>query len=138
MQRMRCRVRLRRARRGTVLVHAGDPGDRFFLVTEGMVKLVIDGHGSHDKTIELMSAGQSFGEAVMFLEAPYQVSAIAVEPGTVLSIRADTLFAELDRDPRLARRMLAGVSRRLHFLVSEIEALSLMLVDPMKLVQISW
>lgn len=111
---------------GTVLVRAGDPGDRFFVIAEGVVKLVIEGHGGHEKTIELMSAGQSFGEAVMFLETPYQVSAVAVEQATLLSIRADALFAEIDRDPRLARRMLAGVSRRLHFLVSEIESLSML------------
>jgi len=111
---------------GTVLVHAGEPGDRFFLVVEGIVKLVIEGGGSHEKTIETISRGQSFGEAVMFLEIPYRVSAVAVEPSTVLSIRAEALFAELDREPRLARRMLAGVSRRLHFLVSEIESLSML------------
>jgi CRP-like cAMP-binding protein len=110
---------------GTILVRAGEPGDRFFLVTEGMVKLVIEGPGGHDKTIELISAGESFGEAVMFLEIPYRVSAVAVEPTTVLAIRAATMFTELDRNPRLARRLLAGISRRLHFLVSEIEGLSL-------------
>jgi CRP-like cAMP-binding protein len=110
---------------GTILVRAGDPGDRFFYVSEGLVKLVIEGPGGHEKTIELIAGGESFGEAVMFLEIPFRVTAVAVEPTTVFSIRADALFSELDRNPRLARRLLAGISRRLHFLVSEIEGLSL-------------
>jgi CRP-like cAMP-binding protein len=110
---------------GTVLVRAGDPGDCFFYVVEGMVKLVIEGAGGHDKTIELISAGETFGEAVMFLDIPFKVTAVTVEPSTVLSIRADSLFEELDRNPRLARRLLAGISKRLHFLVSEIAGLSL-------------
>jgi CRP/FNR family transcriptional regulator, dissimilatory nitrate respiration regulator len=110
---------------GTVLVRTGDPGDRIFYVSEGMVKLVIEGAGGHDKTIELISAGESFGEAVTFLEIPYRVTAVTVEPSTVLAIRAEALFIELDRNPLLARRLLAGISRRLNFLVTEIAGLSL-------------
>jgi hypothetical protein len=35
------------------------------------------------------------------------------------------VFEELEREPRVARRLIAGLSRRLHYLVSEIESQSM-------------
>jgi CRP-like cAMP-binding protein len=43
----------------------------------------------------------------------------------LLHVGRDVVFDGLARDPTLARRMLAGISRRLHGLVSDVESYTL-------------
>ena len=67
----------------------------------------------------------TFGEALMFTDRPYLVSSTVLSDSLLLHVNKEILFGELDRDPRLARRMLAGLSWRLHMLVKDVEALTL-------------
>lgn len=53
------------------------------------------------------------------------MNAIALVDSRLLHLARDVVFAEIDRDPRFARRMLAGLSLRLHRLVRDLEAVSL-------------
>jgi CRP-like cAMP-binding protein len=60
----------------------------------------------------------------MFLETPHVVGAQALADSLVLMVPKETVFENIDRDPGFARRMLAGLSRRLHQLVADVEAYS--------------
>jgi CRP-like cAMP-binding protein len=59
------------------------------------------------------------------LEKPYIVSAQALADSLLLHVSKQAVFDELERDPKFARKMLAGLSRRLHGLISDLEAYSL-------------
>ena len=113
------------AGRGEVLFRRGDACTGFHLVAYGQVKLAIASADGAEKVIEILGPGRTFGEAVMFLGNPYYVTATALADTLLLHVRADALFAEIDRDPRIARRMLAGLSMRLHGLVQDVEAMTL-------------
>lgn len=113
------------APRGTVLFHRGDPCMGFHIIVFGQVKILLQPPEGGERVVELMSSGQSFGEAVMFLERPYMVTAETLSDSKLLHITKETVFAEIDRDPRFARRMLAGLSFRLHHLISDIEMLTM-------------
>jgi len=65
------------------------------------------------------------GEAVMFLEKPYIVFARALADTMLLHVAKHCVFSELARDPAFSRKMLSGLSRRLHGLVKDVEAYSL-------------
>ncbi|MDS4042071.1 MAG: Crp/Fnr family transcriptional regulator, partial [Candidatus Competibacter sp.] len=69
--------------------------------------------------------GQSFGEAVMFMERPCPVLAQALEDTRLLYIAKQGIFAAIDHDSAFARRMLAGLSMRLHGLIRDVEDYSL-------------
>jgi CRP-like cAMP-binding protein len=43
----------------------------------------------------------------------------------LLYVSRQVVFAELDRDPAFARKMIAGLCRRLHGLVNDVESYSL-------------
>ena len=43
----------------------------------------------------------------------------------LLHVSKNVVFAEIERDPKFSRKMLAGLSRRLHGLISDVEAYSL-------------
>jgi CRP-like cAMP-binding protein len=67
---------------------------------------------------------QSFGEAVMFMNRPYPVFAEALSDTLLLHVAQATVFEMLEKDPGFARAMLAGLSRRLHSLIEDVEAYS--------------
>ena len=113
------------APRGSVLFRRGDQCTGFHVVIYGQVKLALQTAQGGEKIIELIGVGQSFGEAVMFLEKPYMVTAETLVDSKLLHIDRTAIFAEIDRDPRLARRMLASLSMRLHHLVRDLESYTL-------------
>lgn len=114
-----------RAERGRLLFQRGDPCVGFHIVVFGQVKLAVGTAAGAEKVVEIVGASMTFGEALMFTDRPYVVSATALADSLLLHVAKETLYAELERDPRLARRMLAGLSWRLHMLVKDVEALTL-------------
>ncbi|MEX0957800.1 MAG: Crp/Fnr family transcriptional regulator [Burkholderiales bacterium] len=114
-----------RIRRGDMLFQKGDPCRGFHIVVYGQIKLLFITPQGDEKVIEIMGPGQSFGEAVMFMEKPYVVSSQALADSLLLHVSRDVVFEGIDRDAKFARRMIAGLSRRLHHLVSDVEAYSL-------------
>ena len=117
-------ARMLRLARGEVLFHRGDPAAGTYVVCYGRVKLSFVSPTGAEKVIEIIEQGQSFGESVMFLEAPHVVGAQALADSLVLMVPKETVFENIDGDPGFARRMLAGLSRRLHQLVADVEAYS--------------
>ncbi len=113
-----------RAERGRLLFRRGDPCNGFHIVVFGHVKLTVASPAGAERVVDIIGPGMSFGEAFVFTERPYPVSAVALDDSFLLHVAKDTLFLEIEREPRLARRMLAGLSRRLHTLVKDLEALT--------------
>ena len=111
--------------RGKEVFRRGDPCTGFHFIAYGQVKLVlVNAHGD-EKVVEILGPGRSFGEAVMFSGNDYPVTATALADTLLLHVRRDTLFAELERDPQLGRRMLGALSARLHMMVKDVEAMTL-------------
>lgn len=115
----------RHAARDDVLFRKGDPCEGFHVVVYGQIKLAVISPGGTEKVVEILGPGQSFGEAVMFMEKPYVVTAQALTDSMLLHIGKSAVFSEIERDARFARRMIAGLSRRLHGLISDLESYSL-------------
>lgn len=116
---------LRRLARGEIVFRAGDPCSEFFVIVTGQVKLFILAPSGQEKVLELMSAGQSFAEAIMFTDRPYFLNAQALADSLLLSVGKQAVIAEIVRDHRFALRMLGGLSRRLHGLVRDVETYAL-------------
>ena len=114
-----------RVAKGEAVFHAGDPCTGFHIVVYGQVKLGFNSPQGGEKVVEIIGPGQSFGEALMFLEKPYIVFAHALHDTMLLHVARHCVFSELARDPAFSRKMLSGLSRRLHSLVKDVEAYSL-------------
>lgn len=112
------------AGKGDFLFYKGDPCDGFHLIVAGQVKLLLTSSQGGEKVVEILGPGQTFGEALMFAEKDYIVAAQALSEATLLHFSRAVIFEELDRDPILRLRMLAGMSNRVHELICEVEALS--------------
>jgi len=125
IERLVAGTRLLEVPRGTTLFSRGDNANGFYLLLEGQVKLGVTSPQGDEKVISLIQPGESFGEAVLFLERPFPIYAEATLDSKVLLIARDAIFDILDNDVTVVRRMLAGLSARNRQLVNDIESISL-------------
>ena len=115
----------KRLAKGDLVFRQGDPCDAFYMVVTGQIKLFITAPSGQEKVIELISPGSSFAEALMFLEKPFIVSAQALADSLLIRVHRQVVIQEIERDPKFCTRMLAGMARRLHGLVTDVEGYSL-------------
>ena len=117
--------RERRLAKGEMLFQKGDPSKGFYVVVFGQVKLAFPSSQGNEKVVQIVGPRQSFGEAVMFMDRPYPVFAEGLVDSLLLHIASAPVFELLETEPLFARRMLAGLSLRLHSLVQDVETYSL-------------
>lgn len=117
---------LQRLDRGEGVFRFGDPCHSFHVVLQGQVKLFRLSPAGQEKIIELLGPGATFGEALMFTDRPYIVNAQALAPTLLLNVGKAAVLAEIARDSRFALRMLAGMSRRMHRLVNDVQGYALL------------
>ncbi|MEJ2653832.1 MAG: Crp/Fnr family transcriptional regulator [Acidihalobacter sp.] len=111
---------------GSTLFLQGDEAQRYYVVDSGLIKLTRLSSDGEEKVIEMIRPGESFAEAVMFMDATrYPVTAQTVDDSVVLGLTNQRFLGLLYEDNRLALRMLGQLSMRVHGLVQEIEKLTL-------------
>lgn len=114
----------RNLRSGETLFRLHERPSGLYAIVHGRVALTA--HSARGERVsEIIGAGRSFGEAVMFLDKPYIVGAKALSDALVLHVAKEIIFAELERSPRFARRMIAGLAAKLHATVSELDLYAL-------------
>lgn len=104
-----------------ILYREGDPADALFTVVSGSIKISVGHSRNQEKVIDLVGRGQCFGEIPMFLHGPCPSTAQAMEDSYLLSVSRSALMEALDHNCLLAGRMLAGVCRRMHTLIKDID-----------------
>lgn len=125
LQRLATGCRLRRYARGDTVFRVGMPCEEFHVTVTGQIKLFAISPTGQEKVIELAGPGVSFAEALMFTDKPYIINAQALADALVLSVGKAAVVREIEDDPRFAMHMLAGISRRLHGPVHDVQAYSL-------------
>ena len=111
-----------RLEKGDTLFRKGDPSDGFYVVIFGQIKLAIGSAQGNEKVVEIIGQRQSFGEAMMFLDRSYPVTAVALADSLLLHVKRSDVEHLLSSDPSFARGMLAGLSLRLHSLIKDVES----------------
>lgn len=125
LERLATGCQLRRLARGEMVFRVGEACNEFHVAVAGQVKLFALSPAGQEKIIELVSPGHSFAEALMFTDRPYIINAQALTDSLVLSVGKRAVLTEIEADSRFALRMLAGISRRLHGLVQDVEGYAL-------------
>jgi CRP-like cAMP-binding protein len=111
---------------GEALFEQGDPATRFYLLLSGQIKLYRLSPAGNEKVIEIVVPGQTFAEALMFLEQPaYPVGAQALQPVELISLDARDFLSMLSESVGTCFVLMADMSRRLRRLIGEIDDLTL-------------
>ena len=108
-------------KRGEMVFRKGDPATGLYVVVYGEVKLIATTPARGPRLAGIVGPGRSFGEPVMFLERPTVVDAQAASDALLLHLPKEAVFAEIERSPKFARRIIAGLSQRIEHLVRELD-----------------
>lgn len=118
-------ARVVHAKKGDVLFRSGDPCTGFHLLVFGQIKLAFTSSQGTEKIVEIVQQGQSFGEAIMFLDKNYIVFAQALQDSMLIHVSKTAILNELEQDHNFAKKMLSALAKRTHDLMSDVEAYSL-------------
>lgn len=110
----------------SLILRQGEPAERFYLVQSGKVKLFRISADGKEKVVEIITAGNTFAEAVMFMQrSVYPVCAEALEPVRLLSFSNRLMLRHLKQNPTTCLHLLGHMSVRLHQRLDELENLTL-------------
>jgi CRP-like cAMP-binding protein len=126
LERVRRGAVQRRLDEGELLFAQGAAAERFYLVQAGQMRLFRLAPDGSEKIIEIVSPGQTFAEALMFLDTPrYPVSAAALAPTRLIAIDARDFAAMLRGSVETCFHIMGAMSQRLRSLIGEIDELTL-------------
>lgn len=109
-----------------LLFSQGDYATRFYLLLTGQMRLFRLSPEGAEKVIEIVNPGQTFAEALMFLNAPrYPVCASALAPSELIAIDARDFAGMLRESVDTCFLLLGALSQRLRGLIGEIDDLTL-------------
>ena len=113
---------LRRFHRGEMIFEAGQPAEAVWIVQRGWVSLVIDTPQGSRATLFAMTPAEPLCGLSAFEHGTYSSTAIASTDTQLLKIPAEAMSRLLDRNPALARQVLAIGGQRIRRMA---EAISL-------------
>lgn len=118
LQISRC-SKIRTAPAGEVIFNEGDDGDELFILHEGCVRVSIITRIAEGRmapsTINMLYAGQSFGEMVLLGGATRSATVTTVDPCVLLVITERDFAALCDSNPRIGYRVMRNMASDLAY-----------------------
>ena len=96
------------AHRGSSVVRQGDPGDHFYIITDGQVAVSIDGHRVRDE-----GPGESFGEIALLRNVPRTATVEALVATELIALDRTTFLEAVTGQPASVEAAEATVAQHL-------------------------
>lgn len=97
--------------KGHVLFVHEDEAARFFIISQGWVKLFRETLDGAQAVVDILTTGHMLGETAIFQNDAYPYSAEAVESTEIISLPLSLLKKEIESNPKLALDMLSVMAR---------------------------
>lgn len=104
-----------------------EPGNDFYLIQEGQVKITKT-VGNSIKTLDILEAGDIFGEMAILEEQPRSATAVAIDEVKALNFNRANFELLMTKNPQLALRVLTIFSTRIY---DQKRRLQILLLDDM-------
>jgi CRP-like cAMP-binding protein len=111
---------------GESILREDEPGDLFFVIVRGTVKVFVDSEHGREVVLTHLQAGDFFGEMALFDNETRSASVSALTPAELVVLRRKDFLAVLEQEFSIARRILAALSVRLRRADEMIESLVLL------------
>ena len=112
-------------KKGDFLLHKGDLCTGFYITVYGNIKISFISMAGKEHVVRIVGPGQSFSEAMMFLEKPSPTTVQTITDAKVLFVPRSVILQCIADDANCMNSMLAGLSREIFLLGSELESLTL-------------
>lgn len=112
-------------KRGATIFFENDPGNGFYLVTMGKVKVYKISFNGKEQILHILGELQPFGEVAVFQGKPFPANAEALTDADLFYFPKDQFIKLVENHPKLALNMLGLLSGRLRKFAGIIEDLSL-------------
>jgi CRP/FNR family transcriptional regulator len=99
--------------RGDEVFAEGDPGDAFYVVASGRVKVVKSTPSGKEVILEIFGPGDPLGAVVAYEGKPFPATARVLEATRCIVTPRETFFRLLAEHPSLVRGLLSGLTLRL-------------------------
>jgi len=124
------------ATKGELLFIEGEPGDSFYLIADGRVRLFKSAGNDRETTIKTALPGEIIGEVILFESGVYPVSAQAVTDSKLLFLHRSEFMGFLE-DSAFRNAFLAVLMRKQRYLAERIKVLSSLDVEERFLLYLS-
>jgi CRP-like cAMP-binding protein len=98
---------------GEIIFCEYEPGDTFYLIQAGRVKL-IKNTGEFERTQDILQPSDMFGEMAILENSPRSATAIAMDEVTVLELNAQNFEILMLGNPQIALKLLRIFSKRIY------------------------
>jgi CRP-like cAMP-binding protein len=107
----------------------GDPGENLYLVATGKIKLMRHASSGREVLLDILQAGEYFGQLSITSQQSYSETAIAQTNCCILQISAQNFEKVLNRYPDVTLKVLKAVGKRLEESQEIIKQLSVYSVE---------
>jgi len=116
---------LRRYAKREAVFREGDRADGFFVVISGSVKVFKLSEDGKEQVLHILEAGQSFAEATIFEGGVFPANAEALSESDLLFLPKRPFIELLEKNPKMALRILGSLSKWLKRMTDLVENLAL-------------
>ncbi|MBX9934464.1 MAG: Crp/Fnr family transcriptional regulator [Methylobacterium sp.] len=111
----------RRLDAGQTLFLKGDPADALYAIRRGQVRIATDTVDGQRMTLNLLGAGDVFGEVALLDGQPRTAAAIASEPTDLFVVLRRDLLALMAREPSVAVQVIELLCARIRWMSNQAE-----------------
>ncbi|MDA3901095.1 MAG: Crp/Fnr family transcriptional regulator [Spirochaetes bacterium] len=126
----------RHATKGELLFIEGEPGDSFYLIESGKIRLFKSAGNDRETTIRTAFSGELIAEVILFESDTYPVSAEVVEDSRLLFLHRSEFVVFL-QEPAFRDAFCAGLMKKMRYLAERVKVLSSLDVEERFLLYLS-
>ncbi len=115
----------RTMRKGTIIFMEGDPGEAFFFIKSGKVKIFKTTPDGRELIFTILSEGGVFAEVTLFNDMNYPASAEILEDANIGMIRNEDLEKLVSNNSEIALRVIKVLSKKLFSSQQKVKELAL-------------
>ncbi len=97
----------------SIIVQEDDRGDSLMVILSGRVKVVLHSEEGKEIILSILKDGDFFGEMSLLDGEPRSATVIAMEDSTLLIIQRNDFLYQIEKNPSIAKAILAEMSRRM-------------------------
>lgn len=112
-------------RKGAIIFMEGDPGDAFYFIKSGKVKVFKNTIDGRELIFTILSQGNVFAEVALFNDINYPASAEVLEDASIGMIRNEDLENLIRLNTEIALQIIKVLSRKLYDSQQKVKELAL-------------